>query len=103
MASNGTANGAGIPRPPPGPPQPFMLHVRFPMGVRFCPSDEELMYYLAWRHLGVPLPTNFILEEDLYHLDPWELPDMPASFCNVEGRLLLILLLLVVMKDIFQS
>ncbi|KAL4184238.1 hypothetical protein AMTRI_Chr10g60 [Amborella trichopoda] len=53
---------------------------RLPIGIRFSPTDEELItHYLARKHSGQPLPTNLILEDDLYSLDPWELPDVNPS------------------------
>ncbi|GAA0154242.1 hypothetical protein LIER_12284 [Lithospermum erythrorhizon] len=42
---------------------------------RFCPSDEELIYYYLQRKImNLPLPLdNTIMDVDLYHTTPYEL------------------------------
>ncbi|KAL2557485.1 NAC transcription factor 29-like [Forsythia ovata] len=46
----------------------------FPPGIRFHPSDEELIvYYLLNKVKSLPLPANVIADTQLYDYDPWEL------------------------------
>ncbi|XP_051113384.1 NAC transcription factor 32-like [Andrographis paniculata] len=48
---------------------------RFPPGVRFQPSDEELItFYLHRKVKCLPLPANVINDIELYRYDPWDLP-----------------------------
>ncbi|KAL3530589.1 hypothetical protein ACH5RR_009911 [Cinchona calisaya] len=47
----------------------------FPPGVRFHPSDEELIvYYLHNKVNSRPLPAAVIGEIELYSYNPWDLP-----------------------------
>lgn len=57
----------------------------FPPGIRFHPSDEELIvYYLLNKVKSRPLPANVIADTQLYDYDPWELASLfslnPSSF-----------------------
>ncbi|GAA0164179.1 DNA-binding transcription factor [Lithospermum erythrorhizon] len=48
----------------------------FPPGVRFHPTDEELiLYYLQNKVNFVPLSECIIGEVELYNYDPWNLPE----------------------------
>ncbi|WVZ91976.1 hypothetical protein U9M48_038078 [Paspalum notatum var. saurae] len=53
---------------------------QLPPGFRFRPTDEELVVqYLRRKALGVPLPAAVIpVVRDLYSLDPWDIPNVPA-------------------------
>ncbi|CAI9776442.1 unnamed protein product [Fraxinus pennsylvanica] len=47
----------------------------FPPGIRFHPSDEELIvYYLQKKVNSLPLPANLMADIELYKYNPWELP-----------------------------
>ncbi|KAJ8751944.1 hypothetical protein K2173_000690 [Erythroxylum novogranatense] len=49
--------------------------VKFPIGFRFLPTDEELLvHYLKPKVYGVPLPASIIPEFDVFQTDPWNLP-----------------------------
>ncbi|OEL13638.1 hypothetical protein BAE44_0025343, partial [Dichanthelium oligosanthes] len=42
-----------------------------PSGVRFKPTDEELIFYLRLKHAGVQkMPVDFFKEVDVYHVHP---------------------------------
>ncbi|CAI9770826.1 unnamed protein product [Fraxinus pennsylvanica] len=48
---------------------------KFPPGIRFHPSDEELIiYYLQMKVKSLPLPANLMTDIELYKYNPWELP-----------------------------
>ncbi|KAL2488813.1 NAC transcription factor 29-like [Forsythia ovata] len=48
---------------------------QFPPGIRFHPSDEELIiYYLQNKVKSLPLPANLMADIELYKYNPWELP-----------------------------
>ncbi|XP_073136465.1 NAC transcription factor 32-like [Henckelia pumila] len=48
---------------------------QFPPGVRFHPSDEELItYYLQRKVKSLALPANVIADIELYNYNPWDLP-----------------------------
>ncbi|XP_027173676.1 NAC domain-containing protein 2-like [Coffea eugenioides] len=48
---------------------------QFPPGVRFYPSDEELIvYYLHNKVNSRPLPAAVVGEIELYSYNPWDLP-----------------------------
>lgn len=50
---------------------------QYPPGIRFHPSDVELIsYYLGRRVKDLPLPPNVVTDIDLYSYDPWDLPSM---------------------------
>ncbi|RRT35620.1 hypothetical protein B296_00052613 [Ensete ventricosum] len=52
-------------------------HGRFPVGIRFAPSDEELITcYLALKQKGEPLPSNAVVDVDLYKYHPQQLAEM---------------------------
>uniref|UniRef100_A0A7N0UX38 NAC domain-containing protein n=1 Tax=Kalanchoe fedtschenkoi TaxID=63787 RepID=A0A7N0UX38_KALFE len=49
--------------------------VRLPPGVRFQPTDEELVFqYLAKKIFHLPLPASIIPEVEVCKSDPWDLP-----------------------------
>ncbi|KAL3820051.1 hypothetical protein ACJIZ3_005956 [Penstemon smallii] len=60
-----------------------------PIGVRFNPTDEELiMCYLMKKVTGVPLPCDRIVERQVYGEKgtPWEIfPEGDESWNNSEG------------------
>ncbi|CAA3027669.1 NAC transcription factor 29-like [Olea europaea var. sylvestris] len=46
----------------------------FPPGIRFHPSEEELIiYYLQKKVKSLPLPANLMADIELYKYNPWEL------------------------------
>ncbi|KAL1558563.1 NAC transcription factor 32-like [Salvia divinorum] len=48
---------------------------QYPPGIRFHPSDEELIsFYLLRKIKSLPLPPNVITDIHLYAYDPWDLP-----------------------------
>lgn len=48
------------------------------VGFRFVPTDEELVeYYLKPRLLHQPLPSDVVLDFDIYQCNPWDLPRHP--------------------------
>ncbi|XP_041995597.1 NAC transcription factor 32-like [Salvia splendens] len=48
---------------------------QYPPGIRFHPSDEELIsFYLQRKMKSLPLPPNVITDIHLYTFDPWDLP-----------------------------
>jgi hypothetical protein len=50
---------------------------QFPPGVRFHPSDEELIvYYLLNKVNSRPLPAAVIGDVELYNYNPWDLPSL---------------------------
>ncbi|XP_065046151.1 NAC transcription factor 25-like [Musa acuminata AAA Group] len=52
-------------------------HGPFPVGIRFAPSDEELItYYLALKQKGAPLPSNAVVDVDIYKYHPQRLAEM---------------------------
>lgn len=54
---------------------------QFPPGVRFHPSDEELIvYYLLNKLNSLPLPAAVIAEVELYNYNPWDLPSNSNTF-----------------------
>ena len=54
---------------------------QFPPGVRFYPSDEELIvYYLHNKVNSRPLPAAVVGEIELYSYNPW---DLPSLFSNL--------------------
>ncbi|KAL8057568.1 hypothetical protein ABFS82_04G192200 [Erythranthe guttata] len=49
--------------------------VEYPPGIRFHPSDEELISYYLHRKVNyLPLPPNVITDIHLYSYNPWDLP-----------------------------
>ncbi|KAH6757735.1 hypothetical protein C2S51_038663 [Perilla frutescens var. frutescens] len=49
--------------------------LQYPPGIRFQPSDVELVsYYLDRKVKDLPLPPDVITDIDLYTCDPWDLP-----------------------------
>ncbi|KAH6828009.1 NAC domain containing protein 32 [Perilla frutescens var. hirtella] len=49
--------------------------LQYPPGIRFQPSDVELIsYYLDRKVKDLPLPPDVITDIDLYTCDPWDLP-----------------------------
>ncbi|XP_022875072.1 NAC transcription factor 29-like [Olea europaea var. sylvestris] len=52
-----------------------LYNSHFPPGIRFHPSDEELIiYYLQKKVKSLPLPANLMTDIELYKYNPWELP-----------------------------
>ncbi|KAG0448730.1 hypothetical protein HPP92_027697 [Vanilla planifolia] len=50
---------------------------RWPPGVRFHPTDEELVvYYLKRKVCRRRFKTSMIGEVDVYKWEPWELPEL---------------------------
>lgn len=50
---------------------------QYPPGIRFHPSDEELIsYYLERKVKSLPLPANVITDIELYSYNPWDLPSV---------------------------
>ncbi|KAL3631163.1 hypothetical protein CASFOL_024147 [Castilleja foliolosa] len=49
------------------------LKTPMPMGYRFLPNDNELIYYLSKKVNNQPLPCNIIPTVDLYELHPQDL------------------------------
>ncbi|XP_057782673.1 NAC transcription factor 32-like [Salvia miltiorrhiza] len=48
---------------------------QYPPGIRFHPSDEELIsFYLQRKMKSLPLPPNVITDIHLYCYNPWDLP-----------------------------
>lgn len=55
---------------------------QFPPGVRFHPSDEELIvYYLHNKVNSRPLPAAVVGEIELYSYNPWDLPSLLTNLC----------------------
>ncbi|KAL1547403.1 NAC domain-containing protein 83-like [Salvia divinorum] len=48
--------------------------VNLPIGFRFNPTDEELLYYLKKKVWSLPLPANVIPELEAFQFNPWDLP-----------------------------
>ncbi|KAK6924674.1 NAC domain [Dillenia turbinata] len=44
--------------------------LNFPLGIRFCPTNEELISYLWMKINGEPLPPNKIIEANVYEFSP---------------------------------
>ncbi|KAG8363991.1 hypothetical protein BUALT_Bualt19G0079900 [Buddleja alternifolia] len=61
-----------------------MSQVMVPEGFRFVPTEEELIRsYLLKKAMGLPLPSNHILERDLYgeKASPWDvLSDISGAY-----------------------
>ncbi|KAK6163296.1 hypothetical protein DH2020_000160 [Rehmannia glutinosa] len=54
--------------------------IQYPPGIRFHPSDEELItYYLQRKVNCLPLPANVITDIELYSYNPWDLPSMKEA------------------------
>ncbi|KAI3450539.1 hypothetical protein Pfo_007204 [Paulownia fortunei] len=52
-----------------------ILNIHYPPGIRFHPSDEELItYYLQRKVKSLPLPADVITDIELYSYNPWDLP-----------------------------
>lgn len=50
---------------------------RWPLGLRFHPTDEELvLYYLKRKVCGIRIKLPMIGDVDVYKWEPWELPGM---------------------------
>ncbi|KAL3501384.1 hypothetical protein ACH5RR_035833 [Cinchona calisaya] len=50
------------------------MEPKLPLGYTFEPSPQDLIFYLEYKVVGNPLPTNGFIEEcDLYNIDPDEL------------------------------
>ncbi|PIN14055.1 hypothetical protein CDL12_13325 [Handroanthus impetiginosus] len=50
-------------------------NTQYPPGIRFRPSDQELItYYLQRKVKSLPLPENVITDIELYSYNPWDLP-----------------------------
>ncbi|KAH7657349.1 NAC domain-containing protein [Dioscorea alata] len=45
-------------------------------GYTFCPTDEDVLYYLKQKTYGIPLPIDFILDQNVYEVPPWQLRSM---------------------------
>ncbi|GFY85132.1 NAC domain containing protein 83 [Actinidia rufa] len=49
--------------------------IKFPIGFRFRPTDEELVvHYLKRKVHSLPLPALIIPELHVFHTNPWDLP-----------------------------
>ncbi|XP_020552291.1 NAC domain-containing protein 18-like isoform X2 [Sesamum indicum] len=56
-------------------PIPNIQYIQYPPGIRFHPSDEELItYYLQRKVKSLPLPADMITDIELYSYNPWDLP-----------------------------
>ncbi|KAK4408933.1 NAC transcription factor 56 [Sesamum angolense] len=52
-------------------------YIQYPPGIRFHPSDEELItYYLQRKVKSLPLPADVITDIELYSYNPWDLPSV---------------------------
>ncbi|KAG8368890.1 hypothetical protein BUALT_Bualt15G0093600 [Buddleja alternifolia] len=64
-----------------------MSQVMVPEGFRFVPTEEELIRsYLLKKAMGLPLPSNHILEKDLYgeKASPWDvLSDISEAYWDI--------------------
>ncbi|CAM6023892.1 unnamed protein product [Sphagnum balticum] len=55
---------------------------RVPVGIRFHPTDEELVgHYLPNKVAAKPIDLDLIRDLDLYKLEPWDLDDL----CKVQA------------------
>ncbi|CAJ1947786.1 unnamed protein product [Sphenostylis stenocarpa] len=49
--------------------------IKLPIGFRFCPTDEELLfYYLKKKVFAQQLPASVVSECDVFQTQPWRLP-----------------------------
>lgn len=45
-------------------------------GYTFCPTDEDVLYYLKQKAYGIPVLIDFILDQNVYEVPPWQLRSM---------------------------
>ena len=51
------------------------------VGFRFKPTDEELVsYYLKNKAMGKLPASRFVVDAEVYKVEPWHLPGTPANF-----------------------
>ncbi|TKY45374.1 NAC domain-containing protein 83 [Spatholobus suberectus] len=67
--------------------------ITLPVGVRFDPTDDILVYYLRKKVLAQPLPNTLIQDYDVFQTEPWKLPGgekhlnwQKFFFYNTEAR-----------------
>lgn len=51
----------------------FYDHKNLPLGYRFVPTDKDLLYYLNLKILNKPVPTDAIIDVELYKYHPHDL------------------------------
>ncbi|XP_039144055.1 NAC domain-containing protein 101-like [Dioscorea cayenensis subsp. rotundata] len=42
-------------------------------GYTFCPTDEDVLHYLKQKAYGIPVLIDFILDQNVYEVPPWQL------------------------------
>lgn len=51
------------------------------VGFRFKPTDEELVSdHLEKKVMGTLTPSRFVVDAEVYKVEPWHLPGTPENF-----------------------
>ncbi|RZR84136.1 hypothetical protein BHM03_00010900, partial [Ensete ventricosum] len=60
----------------------------FPPGIRFVPTDQELIgYFLRQLIDGLPVPPGVIHYSDIYQTEPWNLPEGAGYYYTPRHRM----------------